>query len=154
MIMVDSGVWTDYFRGTVTPQTDCLDLLLGRELLAVGDLILTEVLQGFGTEREFNQARKLLLSLDVIEIGGQETALLAARNCRTLRARGVTTGKTIDTLIATCCIENDLALLYRERDFSPFVTHLGLRCALAENSTGSHSFQVQQQRAPYLVKID
>lgn len=154
MIMVDSGVWTDYFRGAVTPQTDCLDLLLSRELLAVGDLILTEVLQGFGTEREFNQARKLLLSLDVIEIGGQETALVAARNFRTLRARGVTIRKTIDTLIATCCIENDLALLYGGRDFEPFVTHLGLRCALTENSNGSHVFQVQQQRAPYLVKMD
>lgn len=86
MILVDSSVWIDYFRSTVTPQTDCLDALLPRELLAVGDLILTEVLQGFASEREFNQARKLLTSLDIINIGGQDTALAAARNFRTLRA--------------------------------------------------------------------
>ncbi len=152
MILVDTSVWTDYFRGTVTPQTDCLDLLLSRELLAIGDLILTEVLQGFDTEREFNQARKLLFSLNVIEIGGQETALATARNFRTLRARGVTVRKTMHALIATRCIENDLALLFSERDFEPFVTFLGLRCALTENSSGAHIFQVQQERTPYLVK--
>lgn len=154
MILVDSSVWADYFRGTITPQTDCLDLLLSRELLCIGDLILTEVLQGFGSEREFNQARKLLLSLDVIGLGGQESALVAARNIRTLRARGLTVRKTMNALIATRCIETDLALLYSDRDFDPFVTHLGLRCALTENSKGVHVFQVQQQRAPYLVKID
>ena len=47
MILVDSSVWIDFFRGTVTPQTERLDALLGSELLVVGDLILAEVLQGF-----------------------------------------------------------------------------------------------------------
>ena len=47
MILVDSSVWIDYFKGTITPQTEMLDRLLGREPLAIGDLILTEVLQGF-----------------------------------------------------------------------------------------------------------
>ena len=54
MILVDSSVWIDYFKGTITPQTETLDDLLGHEPLAIGDLILTEVLQGFGSEREFN----------------------------------------------------------------------------------------------------
>jgi predicted nucleic acid-binding protein len=150
MIMVDSSVWIDYFRGNVTPQSDCLDNLLSCELLTVGDLILTEVLQGFNTEREYKQACKLLTSLDVVDIGGQENALTAARNFRTLRARGITVRKTIDTLIATCCIENDFALLYSDRDFEPFVTHLGLRSALHESGGTAHV--VQQQRAEYIVK--
>ena len=63
MILVDSSVWIDYFRGAVTLQTERLDALLGSETLAVGDLILTEVLQGFNNERDFNQARKLLTPL-------------------------------------------------------------------------------------------
>ncbi len=151
MIMVDSSVWIDYFRGQITPQTDCLDALLSMELLAVGDLILTEVLQGFANEREYNQARKLMMSLDLIEIGGQDNALLAVNNFRTLRARGITVRKTIDTLIATCCIQRDLALLYSDRDFEPFVAHLGLRCALAEQARSTNVFRVQQERAPYLV---
>lgn len=132
MIVVDSSVWIDYFRGMTTPQTERLDSLLSTEPIAIGDLILTEVLQGFSSEKDFNRARRLMASLDVITIGGQEIALQAARNYRVLRAQGVTIRKTIDTLIATRCIEDDLPLLYSDRDFDPFVAHLGLRSALLE----------------------
>ncbi|MFN3417546.1 MAG: VapC toxin family PIN domain ribonuclease, partial [Caldimonas sp.] len=93
MIVVDSSVWIDFFRGLVTPQTERLDGLLSTEPLAVGDLILTEVLQGFSSEKDFNQARRLMTSLDVITLGGQEIALQAARNYRALRAQGVTIRK-------------------------------------------------------------
>jgi predicted nucleic acid-binding protein len=132
VILVDSSVWIDFFRGVTTPQVDALDRLLGVEPLAVGDLILAEVLQGFRGEKEFNQARKLLLTLEQVDIAGQEVAVQAARNFRTLRERGVTIRKTIDTLIATKCIESDIALLFSDRDFDPFVKYLGLRSALAE----------------------
>ena len=127
MILVDSSVWIDYFRGTATPQTDRLDSLLGSEPLAIGDLILTEVLQGFSSDRDFNQAKKLLSSLDVIELGGQDIAIQAAKNYRKLRALGITARKTIDTVIATRCIAGGYTLLHSDRDFDPFVTHLGLR---------------------------
>nr|WP_282099921.1 PIN domain nuclease [Thauera aromatica] len=130
--MVDSSVWIDYFRGTVTPQAEKLDSLLGVEPVATGDLILAEVLQGFSSERDFNQAKKLMTSLVMIDLGGQEIAIQAARNFRSLRALGVTVRKTIDTVIATRCIESGLALLYSDRDFDPFVEHLGLRSALTE----------------------
>jgi predicted nucleic acid-binding protein len=130
VILVDSSIWIDYFRGTITPHTERLDALLGSELICVGDLILTEVLQGFNTDRKFNQARKLLTSLEIVELGGQEVAVQAARNFRTLRLMGITVRKTIDTLIATRCIEDDLELLFSDRDFEPFVEHLGLRSAM------------------------
>lgn len=132
MILVDSSVWIDFFRGVITAQTERLDGLLGSEPLAVGDLILAEVLQGFGSDRDFAQARKLLTALDVVDIGGQDIAIQAARNFRALRARGVTIRKTIDTLIATRCLESDHSLLFSDRDFDPFVEHLGLRSAMAE----------------------
>ncbi|MBT9609266.1 MAG: PIN domain nuclease [Aquabacterium sp.] len=132
MILVDSSVWIDFFRGTSTPQSERLDALLSTEPLAVGDLILTEVLQGFSSERDFNQARRLLTSLDVITLGGEDIALQSARNYRALRAQGVTVRKTTDTVIATRCIEDDLPLLYSDRDFEPFVEHLGLRSVMVE----------------------
>jgi predicted nucleic acid-binding protein len=131
MILVDSSVWIDYFRGTVTPQTERLDELLGSEPVAVGDLILAEVLQGFGSDRDFNKARKLLTSLDMVEIGGVDVAIEAARNFRSLRELGITVRKTIDTMIATRCIEDDLELLFSDRDFDPFVEHLGMRSVMA-----------------------
>jgi len=127
LILVDSSVWIDYFKGTITAQTEKLDRLLGHEPLAIGDLILTEVLQGFAGEREFNQARRMLISLMVVELGGQEIAIQAAKNFRALRKLGVTARKTIDTVIATRCIESRYDLLHSDRDFDPFAEHLGLR---------------------------
>ena len=129
MILVDSSVWIDYFRGEATPQSEMLDALLGNEPLAVGDLILAEVLQGFQGERDFNQAKQLLMSFEIIEIVGRDVAIQAARNFRILRGHGVTVRKTIDTLIATRCINSGLILLHSDKDFDPFVTHLGLRAA-------------------------
>ena len=128
MILVDSSVWVDYLRGTPTPQADKLDALLGAVPLAVGDLILTEVLQGCGTDKEFNEVRRLLLNLTVVPIGGENVAIEAARNYRRLRALGLTVRKTIDTVIATRCIVDKLDLLHSDRDFDPFEQHLGLRC--------------------------
>ena len=127
MILVDSSVWIDYFKGTITAQTEILDKLLGHEPLAIGDLILTEVLQGFAEEHDFNKVRKMLTSLLVVELGGREIAIQAAKNFRALRALGVTVRGTIDTVIATRCIESGYDLLHNDRDFDPCAKHLGLR---------------------------
>ena len=131
MILIDSSVWIDYFRGVSTEESDTLDKLLGVKSVLVGDLILAEVFQGFPAERDFRQALRLMSSLPVVEIGGEALAIQAARNFRNLRARGVTVRRTIDTLIATRCIVEGDALLYSDRDFDPFVEHLGLISAMA-----------------------
>jgi predicted nucleic acid-binding protein len=130
VILVDSSVWIDYFRGRASRATDCLDDLLERELVAIGDLMLAEVLQGFTVARDFQLARQLLGSLDVITVCGRDIAIQAARNFLALRKRGVTVRKTIDTLIATRCIEDGLGLLHDDRDFDAFSRHLGLRSLL------------------------
>jgi predicted nucleic acid-binding protein len=127
LILVDSSVWIDYFNGAATPQADKLDGLLGREPLAIGDLILTEVLQGFDKDRDFVKARRLLTPFMIVQIGGPEIAIVAAQNFRYLRKRGVTVRNTIDTIIATRCIQSGYYLLHSDRDFEPFVQHLGLR---------------------------
>lgn len=127
MILVDSSVWIDWFRGRPTRQTEVLDGLLDTEPLAIGDLILTEVLQGFTRDRDFNAARRVLMRLEPVSLGGADTALRAARFHRALRARGVTVRKTVDTIIATRCIVDGLVLLHSDRDFDPFERHLGLR---------------------------
>jgi predicted nucleic acid-binding protein len=127
LILVDSSVWIDYFNGVSTAQTEKLDTLLGDEILAIGDLILAEVLQGFTDKRDFERARKMLTSLAVIDLCGREIAVQAARNFRTLRRFGVTVRKTIDTVIATGCIQRGFKLLHSDRDFEPFVQYLGLR---------------------------
>jgi len=130
VILVDSSVWIDYLRNADTRETEELERLFGRERLVIGDVILTEVPQGCTSERRFDQTLELLSDLDFVEIGGREVAIEAARNSRRLRAKGITVRKTIDTLIATRCILDELKLLYSDRDFDPFVEHLGLTAAL------------------------
>ncbi len=127
MILVDTSVWVDYFRGTDSRQAAKLDSLLGAEPLAIGDIVLTEVLQGVDGDREFEQTRALLATLDLVQVGGADVAVEAARNFRRLRALGVTVRKTVDTLIATRCIVSGLELLHADRDFAPFQKYLGLR---------------------------
>jgi predicted nucleic acid-binding protein len=129
VILVDSSVWIDYFGGAASRESDRLDALLGVEALVTGDLILAEVLQGFAADRDYQQARMLLESFEVVALAGREVCLEAAQNFRTLRRKGVTIRRTIDTIIATCCIRNGYVLLHNDRDFDAFVEHLGLRVA-------------------------
>ena len=130
MIVVDSSVWIDYFGGKITPAVEKPDSLLGQSPIAAGDLMLVEVLRGFRTDRDFVQARELLLSLTIVKLLNTSIALKSAANFRALRKKGVTARKTIDTIIATYCIENRLALLYSDKDFQPFQEHLKLQSVL------------------------
>jgi len=127
LILVDSSVWIDLFRGSETPQSERLERLLLDEPVLIGDLILAEVLRGFASDLDFQRVRTRLAALKCIEIGGEQIALQAARNCRFLRTRGVALRGTIDALIATRCIEDDLQLLHSDRDFEPFSKYLGLQ---------------------------
>jgi len=127
MILVDSSVWIDYFNGTSNPQTTILDSLLGVEPIAIGDVILTEILQGFRNDTDFKTAKGVLLNLTIFEMLGQKNAIVAAENYRTLRKKGITVRKTIDCMISTFCIENNHALLFSDKGYQPFVEHLGLR---------------------------
>jgi hypothetical protein len=127
MIIVDSSVWIDYFNGKKTPQTDWLDSALGNTPVIIGDLILTEVLQGFQNSKEFKVAKDLLLGMPFIPMVGRAIALKSAENYRSLRRRGVTVRKTIDVIIGTFCIYYQLPLLHDDRDFDPMVKFLGLK---------------------------
>ncbi len=127
MTLVDTSVWIDFFRGVATPQVEKLDRLFGIEPLAIGDLILVEVLQGIRDPRAFDRVRKTFAAFTPVDLAGSAIAVQAATNFRTLRGLGITVRKTIATLIATRCIQSGFSLLHADRDFDAFETHLGLR---------------------------
>ncbi len=136
LILLDSSVWIDLLLERTTPQTTIARRFLNDgDDLGIGDLMLLEVLQGTRSDRQFNATRTFLGRFDPIRIVDHRAAEIAARNYRTLRAKGITIRKTIDTLIATRCILDRLPLLYSDRDFDPFVQHLGLRSAM-DHPTG------------------
>ena len=129
MLVVDSSVWIDFFNDAEGSAAQMLDQLLerGEVRVVVPDLVLFEVLRGFRHERDHRQARLLLETLSIESIGGAEIALTAAQHYRQLRAQGITVRSAIDVLVATFCIENDYALLHRDRDFDAFEDLRGLR---------------------------
>ena len=126
MIIVDTTVWIDYLSGRANRETDYLDRELSRQRLGPTDLILCETLQGIPDERSFTRTLRELRTFEIFETGGEEMAILAARNFRTLRQRGRTVRKTIDCLIATFCLRHGHWLLHRDRDFDHFEQILGL----------------------------
>ena len=129
MVVVDSGVWIDFFSGADPPQRNVLRELLthGEVALIVPDLVLYEVLRGFRRERDYLQAEALMLSMTVESTGGQALAQRAATHYRSLREQGVTVRKSIDVLLATFCIARGYTLLHRDRDFNAFEELRGLR---------------------------
>ena len=129
MLVVDSSVWIDYFKGAGHPAVELLDQMLdgGEVRIVVPDLVLFEVLRGFRHEHDHRQARRLMESLHIESTGGAELAMAAAQHYRGLRARGITVRSGIDVLVAAFCIENDYALLHRDRDFDALESLRGLK---------------------------
>jgi len=127
VILVDSSVWINYFNGIPTWQTDLLDNYLSNIPVVIGDLILTEVLQGFRSNKDYETAKTFLGALPFCQIGGYDVAIQSAQNYRLLRKAGVTVRKTIDIIIATFCIMKGLTLLHDDRDFNPMSFHFSLK---------------------------
>jgi predicted nucleic acid-binding protein len=127
VIVVDTTVWIDFFRGADTRQTALLRTLLGRGLILVGDIVLLEILQGVRGEGEAARVERALRSHRIDPMLSPETAPRVAANYRFLRSLGVTVRKTIDLIIGTHCIDGVHVLLHADRDFDPMERHLGLR---------------------------
>jgi predicted nucleic acid-binding protein len=127
LIIVDSSIWIDYFNGKINSETNLFDSILSKEIILVPDIILCEVLQGFNKDVEYYTAKNLMLKFPFVNILNKYIAIKSVENYRYLRAIGFTIRKTIDCIIATFCIENNIKLLFTDKDFIPFVKFLNLQ---------------------------
>lgn len=127
MLIVDSNTWADFFNGIAQPHVDRLDVALeGGEDLAILPIIITEVLQGFRTDRGFRRARDLLVALPVIH-PSVDCHVQAARLFRKLRRTGITVRGAVDCVIAQTCIDTAATLLSPDADFERIADHTPLR---------------------------
>lgn len=126
MILADTSIWIDYFNGKDSKQTDTLDAALIKGTVVLGDLILLEILQGFKSDNDYQKAKTTLGTLELLELFGNSMVIKCATNYRTLRKKGITIRRTTDVIIATFCIDNELPLLFQDKNFTPFVEKLGL----------------------------
>jgi predicted nucleic acid-binding protein len=127
LIAVDSSVWIDWIRRNDGDATEKLRRILNKEDIAVGDVVLLEILQGARDDLHASKIERMLGDCVPVEMLSRSLAVIAAANFRTLRGKGVTIRKAPDIIIGTWCIENNCPLLHSDRDFAPLVEHLGLR---------------------------
>ncbi len=127
MVLVDTSVWIDYLRDADTRQVELLESLLETDRVIIGDLIITELLQGFRYKKDLKAINEIIKLLEYRNLVGREIAEKSAENYRVLRKKGSTVRKTIDVIIGTFCIENNIYLLHNDRDFLPMEKHLGLK---------------------------
>jgi len=125
--IVDTTVWIDFFRDLRTEQTELFELLIRRGEAALGDIILSEVLQGVGSDKEFRSLKRHFSDFPIYPMIGSSNAIQSAANYRKLRAKGIRVRKIVDCWIATFCIERGFPLLHNDRDFDPFEQHLNLK---------------------------
>lgn len=130
MILVDTSVWIDYLNGIDSVESNILDASLIEGTVVSGDIIILEILQGFRDDNDYKKAKSTLAILEQYEMFGHNMVAKCAGNYRALRKKGITIRKTTDVIIATFCIDNQLPLLFSDRDFIPFVKYLNLISAL------------------------
>ncbi len=127
MILVDTSVWIDYFNGVGNDKTDILDFYLDQDIIATGDLILIELMQGFKSKKDIELADDLLGELVYFDMAGKAVAYKTIENYKKLRKKGITVRKTIDMIIGSFCLLNNIKLLHNDKDFIPMEKYLHLQ---------------------------
>ena len=129
MLVVDSSVWIDFFRGSDTPAKNALKSLLadGSSEIVVPDLVLYEVLRGFRHERDYRNAAQLMRGFSWEAAFSPELAQAAAQHYRAMVSLGFTIRSALDVMIGAFCIERDYTLLHSDRDFQTMHNLRGLK---------------------------
>jgi len=128
MVLVDTTVWIDFFTARSSDHVVALEnLIRDREDICICGIVLTEVLQGIGKDSEFKKTRDLLTNLLFLPMP-YPVFLKAAEIYRDLRRKGITIRKTVDCMIASVAIENNIPILHNDKDFKAIEDVFGLKC--------------------------
>ena len=133
MILVDTSVWIDYFNNIESQYTTTLDTYLDQGVVAIGDIIFLEILQGIRKDSDYEKTMNYLEAFDSYDLLRTEQVHSSASYYRHLRKKGITIRSTTDIIIANFCITHSIPLLTRDRDFQPFVSHCSLKLAALVN---------------------
>lgn len=129
MVIVDTSVWIDFFAGKHTKNTDYLRKIIeDSEDICICGLIMTEVLQGFRSEKEYERVKNILSGLLYLPIT-KNMFISAASIYRTIRKNGETIRSPIDCIIAAICIEHGVDILHNDRDYPVIAKYSSLTIA-------------------------
>ena len=127
MVLVDTSVWIDFFRGSASAQANALEHLLQEHAdVCVCGVVVTEILQGIKEDSHFKKINDLLDATVFLPMT-RDTYVHAAKLYRKLRKKGFTIRKPIDCMIAAVAIEHGVPLLHNDKDFQPLEKHCALK---------------------------
>jgi predicted nucleic acid-binding protein len=128
MTLVDTSIWIDFLRGENSSERRILHKLIeDEEEISITGIILTEILQGIKEDEKYQKTRNYFLEFPMYEPNGITTYINAARIYRECRNNGKTIRSTIDCIIAAICLENDLSILHKDRDYDIIQECVGLK---------------------------
>jgi predicted nucleic acid-binding protein len=128
MVLVDTTVWIDFFAARSSDHVVALEnLIINRKDICICGIVLTEVLQAIRKDSEFKKTRDLFNNLLFFPMP-YSVFLKAAEIYRDLRRKGITIRRSVDCMIASVAIENDIPLLHNDKDFKAIEEHCGLKC--------------------------
>ena len=118
MILVDTSVWIEFLKNRDHAAVRTLITMIeNEESIAFSGVILQELLQGCPDETSANRVEKHFAAF--VEIFPQRsTYKLAAQIYRDCRKRGYIIRSSIDCLLAACALENNCAVLHKDRDYT------------------------------------
>ncbi len=128
LIVVDTSIWVDVFRGRESSGAKlCLEFLERGEPVAITEVIFTEVLQGVEDEKQARHVESHFRALPILRLDDLDAWSLAADLYRSARQNGDTIRNTTDYLIAAPCIRADATLLHQDVDFNRLASCSGLK---------------------------
>lgn len=118
MIIVDTSVWIDYFRGVNSCEVALLKEGLKNNLrIILTELILTEILNGINKEADYRRVLSYLSTLVVIRPAGLHTYLKSSKIFRTCKKNGYGHIPIVDCLISAMAIEMHASVLSTDKHF-------------------------------------
>lgn len=119
MILVDTSVLVDFFRGTKNEESRRFESVLQMKIpFGISSFIFQEILQGADSEKEYYLLKNYLATQRFYNPKDSvESFAKAARIYVDCRKKGVTIRSTIDCAIAVTALEHDLFLLHNDNDY-------------------------------------
>ncbi len=119
MVLVDTSVLIDYFKGADNSKTKKFEEIQNNKIpFYITNLIYLELLQGSRDEKEFHLLKAYLGTQRFSDLkNGKKSYEDAAEIYMNCRKKGYTIRSTIDSIISQVAIENDLYLLHNDIDY-------------------------------------
>jgi len=114
-VLVDTSAWIEFFRTSSTQVGDRVQELIEQNRATCSGIILTELLSGTRSQREFTEVLDMMMGLEIF-YDTPEICVEAGRIAFSLRRQGMTI-PLADTLIAAQATVHHLAILSLDQHF-------------------------------------